>query len=143
MSCEGGDTIRVPMEDVSGPVYSFVSADGATLTMSGGENDMVFRQGGPGFYTVQDTPAADMYGVFYIHGGPTSAYGEVVVGFTDSRAPGLGRSPPRIADRDRLSEAGSLVRFAPILPAPFPQPSWRKGEERVFPASARRGPGQR
>jgi hypothetical protein len=49
------------------------------MAMTGGGNDLVFGRGSPGFYTAQDAPEADMYGVFDIHvSGPTSAYGEVV-----------------------------------------------------------------
>jgi hypothetical protein len=86
MSCEGGDTIRVPsnMEYVQGAVYLSTSGNGATLSLRDASGTLVFTRGGPGFYTAQDAPAPNMYSVFYIHvNGPTSAYGEVVVGFTD------------------------------------------------------------
>jgi hypothetical protein len=83
MSCEGGDTVRVPnVVPVSGRIRLTSSNNGATVTMTDASDTLIFVQQGPGFYSANvSIPYPDMYAIWYIHViGPTTITSEMVVG---------------------------------------------------------------
>ncbi len=86
MSCQGGDTLRVPINlgYLEGNLRLTTSGGGTTVTLSDSGGTLVLT-GGQGFYSVAlPSSQANMYGMFYLHvAAPTSMSGELVVGFTD------------------------------------------------------------
>ncbi|MBI5957790.1 MAG: hypothetical protein HY866_03575, partial [Chloroflexi bacterium] len=83
MSCEGGDTIRVPFDSNLGRVSIFVSGGGDTLTINDGWDTFPGTRQSPGYYTANmPTYDTDMYAVWYLHvTSPTTMNTELMVGF--------------------------------------------------------------